>query len=381
MPCLSSSVFPYLHRIKCSVYGANTFILRVTPVGGQGAVGCEPAVMDAAVVHAVACAVAAYCAKFHQPNPSIVFEGLDSLLVSREWLRGAIETFREQMPQACSPSFVMRTSGAQLDEAWLDLCAELGVSVRIRLGDSSSETRDEGSSANSEDWYCEALTALERIQRHAQKMRLFGGVLWVMNPNQDSGATYRDLRFMGVTNIDLQLPAEANWDHPPDNCANSAPFADCLISVFDEWWSENHPEVKIDCFDKLLRRLVGSRVESDWIGGEPLNEVVVHYDVGIEPIDCLRGSDGFASSGLRIQSEAIERLFQLPVFRQALTGQEALCTTCRRCELRDICGGGYLPSRFQQSRRFDNPSVYCADLMKLIRHVVGACTQELTVTV
>jgi uncharacterized protein len=381
MPCLSSSAFPYLRQNKCSVYGANTFILRATPACSGGAVGCELAVMEAAVVHAAARGVAAYCAKFHQPNPSVIFEGVNPAVVTREWLRDAIEVFRRQMPPACSASFAMRTRGALLDEACLDLCAELGVSVCIRLGDPPFETTEGGSNAHGGDWYYEALAAIERVQHHPQKMHLFGGVLWVVNANQDSRAVYWDLRSTGVTNIDLRLPAGATWDHPPDNSASSTPFADCLISIFDEWWSENHPEVKISCFDKLLRRLVGSRVDSDWIGGEPLNEVIVHYDGGIEPIDCLRGSNGFAASGLRIQIDPVERLFQIPLFREAQTGQEVLCTTCRQCELRDICSGGYLPSRFRQSRGFDNPSVYCGDLMKLIHHVVGACTQELTVAV
>jgi uncharacterized protein len=107
--------------------------------------------------------------------------------------------------------------------------------------------------------------------------------------------------------------------------------------------------------------------------------VVVDCDGSIEPVDSLRAcGNGFTKLGLNTKADPIERAFQHPTFQLALAGQEGLCATCRRCELRDICGGGYLPSRFRQANGFDNTSVYCADLTKLIHHVVDACALHLT---
>jgi uncharacterized protein len=42
-----------------------------------------------------------------------------------------------------------------------------------------------------------------------------------------------------------------------------------------------------------------------------------------------------------------------------------------------VCGGGYLPHRFSKANGFDNPSVYCADLLKLIEHIASAIVREL----
>ncbi|HEX3642550.1 MAG TPA: hypothetical protein VHV10_14765, partial [Ktedonobacteraceae bacterium] len=33
------------------------------------------------------------------------------------------------------------------------------------------------------------------------------------------------------------------------------------------------------------------------------------------------------------------------------------------------CGGGYLPHRWSQEKRYDNPSVYCADLKEIFSHI------------
>ena len=54
-------------------------------------------------------------------------------------------------------------------------------------------------------------------------------------------------------------------------------------------------------------------------------------------------------------------------FRQI--GLNALSNTCKECSLVDTCGGGYLPHRYSSENEFDNPSVYCNDLIKLINHI------------
>jgi uncharacterized protein len=50
-------------------------------------------------------------------------------------------------------------------------------------------------------------------------------------------------------------------------------------------------------------------------------------------------------------------------------GIRALCDTCSGCELAQTCGGGHYVHRYRHDTGFRNPSVYCADLWKLITHV------------
>src|ERR1700729_165832 len=46
-----------------------------------------------------------------------------------------------------------------------------------------------------------------------------------------------------------------------------------------------------------------------------------------------------------------------------------LPTGCRACPERETCAGGHLPNRYSRTRGFDNPSVWCADLLALFGHV------------
>ena len=59
--------------------------------------------------------------------------------------------------------------------------------------------------------------------------------------------------------------------------------------------------------------------------------------------------------------------------RSGLRGLSAFpllsATTCRACPIVDVCGGGLLAHRFSVDGDFTMPSVYCADLYRLVSHV------------
>jgi len=372
------------------VYQANVFVLKAAaalnppPNNGSGfqpGKACErqPLVMDRAVVDAAAHSIAGYCARFHQPHALIVFAGEEPTLAGPDWFRHAMKVFRGQMPSGCATTFTLQSDGKRLDKDWLDLCVELGISLTIML-DSRGPAHENGFvNTRAAGASVDALAAIERIRRHDEMGTLLGRVLCVVNPSDDGAALYRHFRSLGTTVMDFVLPIEANWDHPPAGFTSPTPYADYLIPVFDEWWNENHPDVRIAFFDSLLRSMVGSRVHSDSLGADPLTTVVVGCNGSIEPVDSLCGNDA-KQADLNVASHSIECIFQQPTFQKALAGQESLCQTCRKCEIRDVCGGGYLPSRFSQWNGFDNPSIYCADLSKLVRHVVDSCTHQLTAT-
>jgi hypothetical protein len=50
-------------------------------------------------------------------------------------------------------------------------------------------------------------------------------------------------------------------------------------------------------------------------------------------------------------------------------GSRALAPQCRGCAVGQICGGGLYPHRYRAETGFANPSVYCADLYRLISHI------------
>jgi uncharacterized protein len=95
--------------------------------------------------------------------------------------------------------------------------------------------------------------------------------------------------------------------------------------------------------------------------------VVIETDGGIEPVDVLRACENVITRrGYNVATDSIDEALGDPLIQTYLLAAEELCDTCLACPVRDICAGGYLPHRFGRGNGFGNPSVYCADLFKLI---------------
>ncbi|HEU4426773.1 MAG TPA: radical SAM protein, partial [Pilimelia sp.] len=54
-----------------------------------------------------------------------------------------------------------------------------------------------------------------------------------------------------------------------------------------------------------------------------------------------------------------------------------LCDTCLACPIHRVCGAGHYAHRYRAGEGFHNPSVYCADLRRLITHVQWRVTGDL----
>jgi uncharacterized protein len=52
-----------------------------------------------------------------------------------------------------------------------------------------------------------------------------------------------------------------------------------------------------------------------------------------------------------------------------MQGMAALSLTCQECPIVSACGGGLYPHRYRAANGFENPSVYCHDLARLIGHI------------
>ena len=105
-------------------------------------------------------------------------------------------------------------------------------------------------------------------------------------------------------------------------------------------------------------------------------------DGSIEQGDALKTTvEGAAATGLHVAEHSFDDVLRLPGIRARQVGLDALSATCRRCELVQVCGGGHYAHRFAAGSAgsgFANPSVYCPDLQRLIRHVYRRMRDDLS---
>lgn len=124
-------------------------------------------------------------------------------------------------------------------------------------------------------------------------------------------------------------------------------------------------------FWDLLRKLMGGDSETDAFGNPRMGYAIVESDGSIEPLDALKVCDSeLTQMGLNVLTHSFDDTpLGRPLLHALVNDGLPLPDACQPCPERKVCAGGYLPNRFSKARGFNNPSVWCADILKLIAHI------------
>jgi uncharacterized protein len=194
---------------------------------------------------------------------------------------------------------------------------------------------------------------------------IYGGLLCTIDVRNDPIATYEALLKFNPPALDLLLP-HANWSCPPPD----SNYADWLITVFERWYSAPEQETWIRLFTELIQLVLGQPGAVEGIGLLPSTLIVVETDGSIKQLDSLSSAyAGAADTGLHVVTDAFDVALGHPTTVARQIGADALSPVCRDCSIMEICGGGLYPHRYRSGEGFRNPSVYCADMKRLVKHV------------
>jgi uncharacterized protein len=274
---------------------------------------------------------------------------------------------RSRLGDVVDLTLAIQTNGTRLNEEWLAVLREHEVTVGISL-DGPAEINDRfrvdhrgrGSHA--------------RIAHSVASLNEAGvdfGILSVVQPGADPLRIHHHFLELRPRAISYLLPSETHETIGPIRERHGpTPCADFLIPIFDDWWFNGSTGLSIREFRNLARVILGGSSRLETIGGPPLRFVVVDTDGSIQGHDDLRScEDRMSETGLNVHSSDFSELALSSPFHAAIIDGLPLPTGCRACPERDTCAGGELPNRYSKARGFDNPSVWCADLLALFAHV------------
>src|SRR4030095_6264020 len=332
----------------------------------------QPAVMSEHVVEAALQRIRQHAVHKGLESVKLIFHGGDPLLAGEAFFRHFVETATRILTPEVTPQFSMQTNAVLLSEKWLELLGELKIHFGISL-DGPAEIHD----ANRVDHqgrgsYQRVAQAIALIRSRQECGRISTRVLTVVNLESDTLRVYKHIRALGAAVVDFLLP-DGTYDAPPPGKSSSSddtPYADWLIPIFDEWLDNSDTEFKIRLFENIVSLILGAEYTTEYIGGRQGSVVVIETDGGIEPVSALKAcGEGVTKVGLNVLNNEIDEICEIPLFRPYLLGADALCGECKECPIVRVCGGGYLPHRYSSANGFDNPSIYCRDLSKLIAHI------------
>lgn len=178
--------------------------------------------------------------------------------------------------------------------------------------------------------------------------------------------------------IDFLFPLN-NHVNPPagkQHDPSATPYGDWLVDAFD-YWFDHVKDGKIRFFTSLMSQMLGGGSEVESMGIRPVGLIVVETNGAIEAVDTLKSTfEGATVLGFNVFDHDFNTVALHPAVQSRQQGVTGLCETCQRCPIVRICGGGYLPHRYA-ANGFDNPSVYCGDLQRIIKHIAERLSEEL----
>ena len=299
---------------------------------------------------------------------SVVLHGGEPLLAGPQRLDRLATVLHSALAGVCELDLRIHTNGVLLDDAFCEVFAAHGIRVGISLdGDRAANDRHRRY-ADGRSSYDQVIRAIGRLRSGAYH-DLYAGLLCTVNLANDPVAVYEALLELKPPRIDFLLP-HATWDDPPVRPAGTVtPYAEWLIAIFDRWLAGECP-VPIRTFDSIIRTTNGGDSLTEALGLGPSDLVVIETDGSYQQADSLKTAfDGAPATGLTVFDDSLDAVTQHQGIAARQQGLAGLSSTCQTCPVVTSCGGGLYAHRYRTGAGFENPSVYCADLLKLITHV------------
>ena len=324
--------------------------------------------MPAAVSARAAQRIAEYAGANKLDAVQVVLHGGEPLLAGPDTLRRILAEFRSALRGICRLDLAIHTNGVQLDEKSCKLFAEYGVQVGVSIdGDRAANDRHrrylDGRSS-----YDKVIQAIELLRTEPFR-HLYAGLLCTIDVANDPGLVYQALMELEPPRVNFLLPHKT-WDHVPRQAPGpETAHGDWLIAVYDRWIADGRP-AQIRTFDSILSTLDGGGSFTEALGLGQADLAVIEVDGSYEQVNSLKVvANGKPGTGYNVFRDGLDAVARHPGVEARQQGLAGLCQTCQDCPVVLSCGGGLYTHRYRTGSDFDNPSVYCADLLKLISYV------------
>jgi uncharacterized protein len=265
-------------------------------------------------------------------------------------------------------NLAVQTNATMVDDAFVEIFARNQIFVGVSL-DGPAEVHD----AKRRDklgmgTHERALKGLQRLMASTAEGMSPPAITAVIDPAtrpQDVVEYFLDL---GVEHVDFQLPDD-NHDTYPHEQWPVGTFGTWLIDLYEVLRRIRRP-LRVRSMELLIRLILGAPYGGDILGTRSFGTLVIDTDGAYHAHDALKGTfDGATALGRSVHSDGIQSLEADPMVLAFTDKTTAAASTCRRCPVFSVCGGGLVAHRYSAARGFDNTSVYCVDLKMLILHV------------
>lgn len=337
----------------------------------------QPKFISLDVIAAFASKAKSHCKLNNVPIVHIAFHGGEPLLIEKEFYEQAVNIIRSTLDDI-KVDFVLQTNGTLLDDEWCELFGRLGIQVGVSIDGTEKYHNQYRVYHSGSGSFNDVLNGINIRDRHS-----VGGLISVINIDIPPRELYEFFIGIGAKSVNILLP-DNHYDNLPKGKLNpydpnDSLYGDWMVELFD-LWSKHHSEERprIPYFENIIALILGFDRGDELIGKRKCRALTIESDGAIEVVDPLRiCGNGFTRNKLNVMTHEISEIEKLPLFQEYYNSHDILCQKCADCSINKVCGGGYLGHRYSKVNRFQNPSIYCYDIIKLTLHIQNTIVQKL----
>lgn len=311
-----------------------------------------------------------HCLKNNVKTFQFILHGGEPLMAGIDYINSFINNAKYILEPEIKAIFSIQTNGILINDEWCAFIKENKIGLGISIDGIKSINDKYRIDHRGRGTYDKVIESIKLLQKN----KIGFGVLSVINLEADPIETYNHFKELGVESVDFLLP-DYTYDNLPPNISLAnldrlkTPYADWLIKIFDKWF-EDTQKLEIRLFKYSICLFLGGQIDFDYIGTSNNDVLVIETDGGIEPVDSLKicGSE-FTKIDANINTHSIDYGLSSSLSRMYHLSKKLVSKQCKVCPLLEICGGGFLPHRYSKTNGFNNPSIYCTDLIKLFTHI------------
>jgi uncharacterized protein len=327
----------------------------------------RPKVIAPEVVEQAAARIAEHARQHHLPEVHVVLHGGEPLLAGAQRLSAIARALRAAIEPSCALDLRIHTNGVRLNEEFCEVFLAERIKVGVSLDGDQAANDLHRTFADGRSSHALAARGINLLRRDRYR-ECYAGLLCTIDVRSDPLAVYRALVDLDPPAVDLLLP-HGTHDAPPPGIGQGTPYADWLAAVHDAWAADGR-RVRVRTFDSIVATTRGGASRTESFGLEASDLLVIETDGTLEQADSIKVAfDGAPATGLDLFAYQLNEAAAHPAIRARQRGLDGVSQVCRQCPVVASCGGGLFAHRFRSGTGFDNPSVYCADLEKIITHV------------
>ncbi|WLD23306.1 radical SAM protein [Flavobacterium dauae] len=310
-----------------------------------------------------------HCNRHDLKKFGITFHGGEPLLYGKAKMIKIIEILKSIENDNLNIAIGIQTNGILIDNDWCEIFKKYKIQIGISL-DGVEKINDENRiDFKGKGTYDRVIEGVKKCQEY----NINFGVLSVVNITQPPTDTIEHFKKLKIKGFDLLL-LDQNHD---SKVFEKFKVSDWLIELFDLWYPQAK-DVSINLFANIIYGIYGLDIKSDAIGKNINKTIIIETDGSIETLDVLKiCGNNFTKNNLNIRNNQLDDVFDSDLIKLYYYSNTYLPKKCLACPIQNICGGGYIPHRYSSSAGFNNPTIYCDDILKLVTHIQNILIDEM----